>query len=328
MSESTQTPRIEDRSVSSSVEVAVDPDTAFTAFTEELDLWWVRGPINHHAAGRVLAMRCEPGVGGRLLEVYDDATGEALELARITAWEPGKSLAWRSSIDDVETEVRFEASDSGTTVTVVARIPRRWQRSWGDVVGSGRAELVRRLVRETRQRGARGARPGSSRSRRLLPRAGCRGQVARAGVRLRGHQSPARGHGPVPEGEEGHRWIEFRLGDSSLMVFKLDATAVPYRRRRTSPGSTSTTSRSTIGDPRPTAQRSSRSSTARGDCPSTWSMTSRAIAGHSPRPARPCAERYSVAAGSRPGRIVNGAGVVAHGQAGHDQGRYCLHRRR
>src|SRR5437763_8032303 len=48
-----------DRSISSTVEVAVDPDTAFSVFTEELDLWWVRGPINHHAAGRVQAMRCE-----------------------------------------------------------------------------------------------------------------------------------------------------------------------------------------------------------------------------------------------------------------------------
>jgi hypothetical protein len=53
-----------------SSEVAVDPDTAFTAFTAELDLWWVRGPISHFAGGRAAAMRCEPGVGGRLLEVY------------------------------------------------------------------------------------------------------------------------------------------------------------------------------------------------------------------------------------------------------------------
>lgn len=67
--------------VSSEVEVAVDPDTAFVAFTEELDLWWVRGPINHHAAGRCLAMRCEPGVGGRLLEVYDVTV-----VRRLLAW--------------------------------------------------------------------------------------------------------------------------------------------------------------------------------------------------------------------------------------------------
>jgi hypothetical protein len=107
-------------SVSSRVEVGVDPGTAFSVFTEELDLWWVRGPINHHAAGRVLAMRCEPGVGGRLLEVYDDGTGDALELARITVWEPGQRLAWRSSIDDVETEVRFTAAGTGTVVEVTA----------------------------------------------------------------------------------------------------------------------------------------------------------------------------------------------------------------
>ena len=47
--------------------------------------------------GRALAMRCETGVGGRLLEVYDDASGDTLELARITAWEPGRRLGWRSS---------------------------------------------------------------------------------------------------------------------------------------------------------------------------------------------------------------------------------------
>jgi uncharacterized protein YndB with AHSA1/START domain len=99
-----------DTMVSSEVEVAVDPDTAFTAFTAELDLWWVRGPINHHAGGRALAMRCEPGVGGRLLEVYED---DALELGRITAWEPGKRLAWRSSLDDVNIDVSFSPAGAG-----------------------------------------------------------------------------------------------------------------------------------------------------------------------------------------------------------------------
>jgi hypothetical protein len=33
----------EDRQVSSEVEVAVDAGTAFRAFTEEMNLWWVRG---------------------------------------------------------------------------------------------------------------------------------------------------------------------------------------------------------------------------------------------------------------------------------------------
>src|SRR5260370_8476563 len=95
--------RGQDTSVSSSVEVAVDPDTAFAAFTEELDLWWVRGPINHYAAGRFLAMRCEPGVGGRLLEVYDDPAGDPLQLGVITGWDPGRRRRSRRSLADVTT---------------------------------------------------------------------------------------------------------------------------------------------------------------------------------------------------------------------------------
>jgi hypothetical protein len=64
-------------------------------------------------------MRCEPGVSGRLLEVYDDTTGDALELARITTWEPGRRLAWRSSIDDVEIDVSFDASPAGAKVELI-----------------------------------------------------------------------------------------------------------------------------------------------------------------------------------------------------------------
>ena len=108
--------------MSSEVEVTVDPATAFTAFTEEMDLWWIRTPITFHDSARTIAKRCEPGVGGRLLEVYDDETGEALELARITIWEPGARLAWASSIDDVEIDVRFEPTPSGTRVTVAAQL--------------------------------------------------------------------------------------------------------------------------------------------------------------------------------------------------------------
>jgi hypothetical protein len=112
-------------STTASVSVGVEPATAFTAFTEELDQWWVRGPINYFDSARALGMRCEPGVGGRLVEVYDGATGEGYELGRITVWEPGKRLAWASSVDDVEIEVRFEATASGTDVTVEAAIPDR-----------------------------------------------------------------------------------------------------------------------------------------------------------------------------------------------------------
>ena len=61
------------QTVLSEVEVRVDAATAFTAFTEEMDLWWVRGPINFWSdGGRVVEVRCEPGVGGRIMEVLDN----------------------------------------------------------------------------------------------------------------------------------------------------------------------------------------------------------------------------------------------------------------
>jgi len=110
-------------SMAVSVSVGVDPAAAFTAFTEELDLWWVRGPINYFDAARAIGMKCEPGVGGRLLEVYDEATGEGRELGRITVFEPGRRLAWTSSVDDVEIDVRFVPGATGTDVTVEATIP-------------------------------------------------------------------------------------------------------------------------------------------------------------------------------------------------------------
>jgi uncharacterized glyoxalase superfamily protein PhnB len=107
------------RTVSSSVEVAADPAAAFAIFTEEVGLWWQQGPINFYDSSRAHGKRIEPGVGGRVLEVYDLDTGEGLELARITEWEPGRRLAWRSSLDDVETVVSFTASGADGRRTLV-----------------------------------------------------------------------------------------------------------------------------------------------------------------------------------------------------------------
>ena len=104
-----------ERSASAEIEVAADPGEAFRAFTEEIDAWWVRGPINFFDSARAVAMRIEPDVDGRVLEVYE---GDMLELGRITAWEPGERLAYRSSVDDSEIDVRFEPVDGGTRVRV------------------------------------------------------------------------------------------------------------------------------------------------------------------------------------------------------------------
>ena len=175
----------EGRSRSSMVEVAADPLTAFAAFTDELDLWWVRGPINAYDSGRLVEMRCEPGLGGRILEVYDAESGEGLELARITVWEPGRRLAWKSSLDDVTIDVRFDPSADGH-----GRPPRgdglRGRRRPGRLlVRLGDTRVVRRVDRQARDGAARGSRPGPDRPHAPLRQAGRRGSLACRCVRLR-----------------------------------------------------------------------------------------------------------------------------------------------
>ena len=213
----------QDTMVSSEVEVAVDPDTAFAAFTEELDLWWVRGPINHFAGGRAMAVRCEPGVGGRLLEVYED---DALELGRITAWEPGKRLAWRSSVDDVNIDVSFAPAGGGCLVRVEASVPAGGQ----DRGGTAWVRVTPKWFGPWCAR-----RDSAPHEVRDLARLALGVSYTRPAAAARwlasafGFTSPdplPEGNDPLPETGHGHPWIEFRLGNSSLMIFKLDASAV------------------------------------------------------------------------------------------------------
>jgi uncharacterized glyoxalase superfamily protein PhnB len=218
------------QSRSSEVEVRVDPDTAFTAFTEELDLWWVRGPINSYGAGKLVAMRCEPGVGGRLLEVYNRATGEGLELARITAWEPGKHLAWRSSLDDVRIDVRFDPTVEGTIVRLEATIPE----GGTDRGGSAFVRVTPRWFAAWIAK--RDATPHELHD---LARFGLTLHYARPAAAARwlaaafGFESPNAlpdGEDPLPEGEAGQPWIEFHVGNCSVMIEKLAGRPTEHSR--------------------------------------------------------------------------------------------------
>jgi uncharacterized protein YndB with AHSA1/START domain len=102
-----------------------DPGTAFRVFTDEVDLWWRRGPRYRPELRGGGTMRFEPRAGGRFLEVYPE--GEAFEIGRILSWEPGSRLVfdWRArNFEPGETtvvEVRFEKADMGTRVTLEHR---------------------------------------------------------------------------------------------------------------------------------------------------------------------------------------------------------------
>lgn len=107
-------------SVTVSVDVAVDPGVAFEVFTTEIDAWYKVGPESVPDVTRTLAIRFEPHVGGRLLDVHDLATGEGREMGRVTAWEPGRRLAFRDE-QGTEVEVSFQARGGGTRVTLTHR---------------------------------------------------------------------------------------------------------------------------------------------------------------------------------------------------------------
>ncbi len=105
-----------------SVDVAIDPETAFRVFTDDIDVWYRSGPYSWNDPERAIGIRFEPGVGGRLIEVWDEA-GEGYEMGRIVAWEPGVRVAFayrNESLPPVptEVEVRFEPTSAGTRVTL------------------------------------------------------------------------------------------------------------------------------------------------------------------------------------------------------------------
>ena len=105
------------------VVVRVDPRRAFEAWTAGISDWWRLDSPFWMDKERRRGLRFEPYVGGRFVEVYDDA-GEGYEIGRVTAWEPGRLLGytWRQSDwpEDAVTqvEIRFEPVDSGTRVSV------------------------------------------------------------------------------------------------------------------------------------------------------------------------------------------------------------------
>jgi uncharacterized glyoxalase superfamily protein PhnB len=198
----------------SSVEVETDPATAFRIFTEELDLWWVRGPINYYDSSRLAELRLEPGIGGRVLEIYDEAAGDALVRERVTVWEPGSRLVLQN--DDTEIDIRFEKSEHGTCVRV-----SQYLRPEGDPAraGFGWVRMLRLYDAWSRRRETAPRRP------RELDRLGLALYYTDPAAAARWLRSAFQvGDWDVDrapaEGEEPN-WIEFHVGNALVMLFNL-----------------------------------------------------------------------------------------------------------
>lgn len=69
-------------------------------------------------------MRLEPRVGGRFLEVYDEACDEHFEIGKVRVWQPPERIVFGMRGRDfhpgesTEVDVRFEPVNGGTRVTV------------------------------------------------------------------------------------------------------------------------------------------------------------------------------------------------------------------
>ena len=130
--------------VSQSVEVPVDPAAAFELYTGGINRWWRRDSWYWNDRERARGLRIEPFVGGRFVEVYDEATGEGFEIGRVTVWEPGRRVAytWRQADwppgEELEIKVTFAPGAAGGVVAVNVR---GWERlAGGAELGRGCGE--------------------------------------------------------------------------------------------------------------------------------------------------------------------------------------------
>jgi uncharacterized protein YndB with AHSA1/START domain len=111
-----------------SIDVPVDPARAFRVFTEEIDLWWRRGPRFRHVGPSDGVIRLEPGVGGRLLQVHDEDPARTFAFGEVRVWRPAERLVftWRvanfAPTESTEVEVIFQpTTGGGTQVQVIHR---------------------------------------------------------------------------------------------------------------------------------------------------------------------------------------------------------------
>lgn len=138
--------------------VAVSPEDAFEVFTDEIDLWWRRGPRFRNFGGDGSELCFERDGGGRRL--VERQAGQVFEIGRVLIWEPGRRLLfeWRvrnfAPGEVTEVELRFEPLGDGTRVTLEHRgwdairgdHPARHglhERAFGSMLGQHWAELLK-----------------------------------------------------------------------------------------------------------------------------------------------------------------------------------------
>ncbi len=107
------------------VMVRVSLEDAWEVFTNEIDLWWKKGP-QFRIAGRKPGRLCiEGGLGGRLFETVELPSGPRMfEVGKVLVWEPPRrlELEWRGvnfePHEKTFVDVSFEPIGEATMVRV------------------------------------------------------------------------------------------------------------------------------------------------------------------------------------------------------------------
>jgi uncharacterized protein YndB with AHSA1/START domain len=106
--------------------IKAPPERVFEAFTVEIAAWWRPNDLfafTPRSPGQMAFEKMEDG--RRLVERL--ASGKVFEVGRVRVWLPGERLVvgWRQATFapdmDTEVEVRFEAVEDGTRVTIEHR---------------------------------------------------------------------------------------------------------------------------------------------------------------------------------------------------------------
>ncbi len=106
--------------------IKAPPERVFEAFTQEIAVWWRPNGLFAFTPRSPGVMAFEIGDSGRRL-VERQASGKVFEVGQVRVWQPGERLVvgWRQATFapemDTEVEVRFEAVEDGTRVTVEHR---------------------------------------------------------------------------------------------------------------------------------------------------------------------------------------------------------------
>lgn len=104
------------------VEVRCSPERAFDLFTRTIGAWWPLATHSVYGSGGSLSMGSGPGA-----EIVEAGpAGERAVWGRITAWDPGRRLAftWHPGVDETEAthvDIRFRSSAGGTLVELEHR---------------------------------------------------------------------------------------------------------------------------------------------------------------------------------------------------------------